>query len=224
MPGEGAVRNGSANGLPAASSAARKSAHSAFTSLGVRIADRADRLRQPADVVDRLLLQRRLVGLLHEDRIALDVGALAPLPRAAEPGEPVADVEDERVALLLAVVADVDAGIRPASPRWRSSRRGRRPAVRPHRPARRARGAHRAASAPSGRGRLPVWVVRIRLSLRRIRPRSLHAGSSALRRASASVARTTAVIALAPPDLLDHRGIVALAFAARHAGRQHLRR
>ena len=76
---------------------------------GVRIRDGADRLRQAADVVDRFLLQRGLVGLLHEDRIALDVGALAPLPRAAEPGQPVADVEQERVALLLAIVADVDA-------------------------------------------------------------------------------------------------------------------
>ena len=77
----------------------------------VRIADRADRLRQAADVVDGFLRQRGLVGFLHEDRIALDVGALLPLPRAAEPGQPVADVEDERVALLLAVVADVDAGL-----------------------------------------------------------------------------------------------------------------
>ena len=53
--------------------------------------------------------QRRLVGLLHEDRIALDVGALAPLPRAAEPGEAIADIEDEGVTLLLAVIADIDA-------------------------------------------------------------------------------------------------------------------
>ena len=105
------MRNGSANGLPAASSVARKSAHSACHLAGVRIGDVADRLRQAADVVDRFLLQRRFVGLLHEDRVALDVGALAPLPRAAEPGQPVADVEQERVALLLAIVADVDAGL-----------------------------------------------------------------------------------------------------------------
>jgi hypothetical protein len=78
---------------------------------GVRIPDVTDRLRQPADVVHRLLPQRRLVGLLLEDRVALDVGALAPLPRAAEPAQPVADVEQERVALLLAVAADVDAGL-----------------------------------------------------------------------------------------------------------------
>ena len=77
---------------------------------GVRIADVADCLRQPANVVDGFFLQRSLVGLLHEDRITLDVGALAPLPRAAEPRQPVANVKEERVALLLAVVADVDAG------------------------------------------------------------------------------------------------------------------
>jgi hypothetical protein len=51
-----------------------------FHLAGIRITDLADRLGQAADVVDRLLLERSLVGLLHEDRIALHVGTLAPLP------------------------------------------------------------------------------------------------------------------------------------------------
>ena len=56
----------------------------------------------PASGVERFLL---------EDRVALDVGALAPLPGAAEPAQPVADVEHEGVALLLAIVGDIDAGL-----------------------------------------------------------------------------------------------------------------
>ncbi len=102
--------------------------------------------------------------------IALDVGALSPLPRAAEPGQAITDVEDERVALLLAVVADVDAGFDLL--RDDVLHRGAACAVQAlsHRPARRAHAAHRGASAPSGRGRLPVCVVRIRFSLRRIPP------------------------------------------------------
>ena len=96
-------------------------------------------------------LLRGLVGLLLEDRIALDVGALPPLPRAAEPAQPVADVEQERVALLLAVVADVDAGLDllgtipciaalPAALQLVGDR-----------PARRARAARRAGSAQRAR-------------------------------------------------------------------------
>src|SRR6185295_2655480 len=78
---------------------------------GVRIADVANRFRQAADVIDRFLPQRGLIGFLLEDRIALDIGALAALPRAAEPAQAIADVEQKRVALLLAIVADVDTGL-----------------------------------------------------------------------------------------------------------------
>src|SRR5262245_47878461 len=47
---------------------------------------------------------------LLELGIALDVGARRPLPAAAEAGEAALEVEEERVALLLAVIADVDPG------------------------------------------------------------------------------------------------------------------
>src|SRR5215510_11973307 len=42
--------------------------------------------------------------------IAVDVGARRPLPAAAEPRQPRLEIEEERIARLLAVVADVDAG------------------------------------------------------------------------------------------------------------------
>src|SRR5262249_36093112 len=51
-----------------------------------------------------------LVPHLPEHRVAVDVGARRALPTAAEPGQPVAQVEKERLALLLAVVADIDTG------------------------------------------------------------------------------------------------------------------
>jgi hypothetical protein len=45
-----------------------------------------------------------------ENGIALDVGARPTFPRAAKPGHAMADMEKESLSLLLAVVADVDAG------------------------------------------------------------------------------------------------------------------
>ena len=57
------------------------------------------------------LAGRGLERLLLEDRIALDVGALPSLPGAAEPAQAVAHVEQEGIALLLAIVGDIDAGL-----------------------------------------------------------------------------------------------------------------
>ena len=79
---------------------------------GVDVAHLADRGRQP--VVGRHPggARRRLLQIaLPEFRIAVDVGARRPLPGAAEPGEPLLEIEKEGVVLLLAVVADVDAGL-----------------------------------------------------------------------------------------------------------------
>ena len=45
-----------------------------------------------------------------EGRIALDVGASRPLPTAPEPGQPIPQIQEERISRLLAVVADVDPG------------------------------------------------------------------------------------------------------------------
>ena len=50
-------------------------------------------------------------GLLGaEAGIARDVGEDAAVPRAAEAAHAVADIQEERLTLLLAVIADVDAG------------------------------------------------------------------------------------------------------------------
>ena len=51
---------------------------------------------------------RRLPGA--ERRVVRDVGEHLAGPAAAEPAHAVADVEEERLALLFAVVADIDAG------------------------------------------------------------------------------------------------------------------
>ena len=48
---------------------------------------------------------------LLEFGVAVDVGARGPLPAAAEAGQPFAQIEEERLAPLLAVVADIDAGL-----------------------------------------------------------------------------------------------------------------
>src|SRR6266852_7846263 len=46
-----------------------------------------------------------------EFRVAIDVGAGRPLPTAAQPGQPIFQIEKERLALLLTIIADVDAGL-----------------------------------------------------------------------------------------------------------------
>src|SRR5262249_5874492 len=50
--------------------------------------------------------------LLLELGIAIDVGARGTLPAPAQAGEALAQIQEERLPLLLAVVADVDAGRR----------------------------------------------------------------------------------------------------------------
>src|SRR5271154_3263833 len=53
--------------------------------------------------------------LLHphllEFRVAVDVGARRPLPTSAKPRESVLEIEKEGIALLLAIIADVDTDL-----------------------------------------------------------------------------------------------------------------
>ncbi len=76
---------------------------------GVKILDLASRLRQAAECgnlgAGRMLLRPHAL----EFRIAVDVGTRRPFPASAEAGQPALDIEKEGVALLLAVVADIDA-------------------------------------------------------------------------------------------------------------------
>src|SRR4029077_9727686 len=75
--------------------------------VGVR--DRADRPWRLV-IADRFAGRQHLRHLLLEEGIALDIAARPALPRPAEPGHAVTDIKEERLALLLAVVADIDAG------------------------------------------------------------------------------------------------------------------
>ena len=77
----------------------------------VEIAHLADRLRQPAERRDLGLAGVLLDPHALEVRIAVDIGARRPLPAAAESRQPRLEIEKEGIALLLAVVADVDAGV-----------------------------------------------------------------------------------------------------------------
>src|SRR5271155_629449 len=78
-----------------------------FDRLCTQIADFADRLWRP-HVADRLLGGELLLHHPLECRIAQRVGARPALPRAAKAAHAVLNVEEETLALLLAVVADVD--------------------------------------------------------------------------------------------------------------------
>ena len=61
-------------------------------------------------IADRGAARLLLLQHLLEDRIAGDVAALPALPAAAKAAHAALDVEEEALALLLAIVADVDAG------------------------------------------------------------------------------------------------------------------
>src|SRR5580704_18168553 len=76
----------------------------------IDVAHLADRLGRLV-IADRLARRQRLGHLFFQQRVALDIAARPALPAAAEAAHPVADVEEEGLALLLAVVADVDAGL-----------------------------------------------------------------------------------------------------------------
>ena len=85
----------------------------AFVGNGLRIDifHLADRLGQATERGDLGAAGMLLHPHPFELRIAVDVGAGRPLPAAAEPGQPAPEIEKKGIALLLAVVADVDAGL-----------------------------------------------------------------------------------------------------------------
>ena len=85
------------------------SAHSASTSRGVAVGHRADRRRRRHQVDLHPLPAG--AGELEEVGVLEQVAHQRPLARAAEPGHPVLHVGEEALAGLLAVVADVDAGV-----------------------------------------------------------------------------------------------------------------
>ena len=166
MPGEGAVRNGSTK-LPCG----RIEHASKILAFGVdrrriEIAHLADRLGRQ-EIADRVAAGLLLLQHLLEDRVARDVAARPALPAAAKAAHAVLDVEEEAFALLLAVVADVDAGLDLL--RHDLAQRVAAGGVE-------CGGVDRLAAARlrieldqlGGRGRLPAWVVRIRSSLQRI--------------------------------------------------------
>ena len=92
-------------------STSAKSLHSASIARRIDIAHLADRHRQALVRRHARLARRLLHPSLLEFGIAVDVGARRPLPAAAQPGQPVLEIKEKRIALLLAVVADVDAGL-----------------------------------------------------------------------------------------------------------------
>src|SRR5258708_3658759 len=77
----------------------------------IEVFDLANRFGQAAERrnlgAGRMLLRPHAL----EFRVAIDVGAGRPLPAAAQPGQPISQIEKERIALLLTVIADVDAGL-----------------------------------------------------------------------------------------------------------------
>src|SRR6202167_2149425 len=85
---------------------------SAFTRglSGADIIDFADHLRR-REIADHLLAGDLLLQRPLENRIVLDVGPRPALPRAAETRHPVADMKEEALALLLAIIADVESGL-----------------------------------------------------------------------------------------------------------------
>ena len=76
--------------------------------VAAEIAHRADRLWR-AHVADRRARGELLLHDPPKHRVAQRVGAGAALPRPAKTAHPVADVQEKALALLLAVVADIDA-------------------------------------------------------------------------------------------------------------------
>ena len=109
MPGDGAVMNGSTNPSALVERGAEIGAFGLQLAV-IDIAHLADRNRRLV-IAYGLARSQRLRHLLLEDRVALDIAARPALPAPAEPAHAMADIEKERLALLLAVIADIDAGL-----------------------------------------------------------------------------------------------------------------
>ncbi len=75
----------------------------------IEIPHLADRLRRLV-VADRLLRRQHLLHLRLQQRVALDIAPRPALPAVAKPAHPPPHVKEKRLALLLAVIADIDPG------------------------------------------------------------------------------------------------------------------
>jgi hypothetical protein len=80
-----------------------------FDRSAPEIANFADRFGR-AHIADRLFAGQLLLHHSLEERIAKGIGPCPALPRSPKPAHPVPDVEEKSLALLFAVVADVDLG------------------------------------------------------------------------------------------------------------------
>src|SRR4029077_17897676 len=74
----------------------------------IDIAHLADRLGRLV-IADRLARRPHFRHLFFQQLVALAIAARPALPAAAETAHAVADIEEERLALLLAIIANVDA-------------------------------------------------------------------------------------------------------------------
>src|SRR6478672_128223 len=88
----------------------------------IDIAHLADRHRQTFVGRHARLARRLLYPALLEFGIAVDVGARRPLPGPTQPGQALFEIKEKGIALLLAIVADVDAGL--GLPRYDRAQRG----------------------------------------------------------------------------------------------------
>ena len=120
----------------------------------IEIAHGADRFRL-LEVADRLAARLLLLEHPQEHRIAERVAPLTPLPAAAEAAHPPLNVEKKALALLLAIVADVDPGLDLLGTTQSSAAR---PAASIAAPSTGSPAARRTYSRTSsgGRGRLPA--------------------------------------------------------------------
>ena len=111
IPGDGAVRKVSTKRAPLSSQHGFEILALRCDGAGIEIADLPAGSGETTNVVDRFLVAGGLKSLPLEDRIALDICALQPLPSATKPTQAVAHVQKKGVALLFSVVSDVNAHV-----------------------------------------------------------------------------------------------------------------
>ena len=110
MPGEGAHMNGSTKAERSSSSTALKWSHSSSIDAASRYRTSPIAFGNPPSDDTWVRLAFSAVPHAPELGIAVDVAARRPLPAAAKAREAPLEIEKEGIALLLAVVADVDPG------------------------------------------------------------------------------------------------------------------
>src|SRR5262249_52517269 len=83
-----------------------------FDGRGILVTDIADRHGQTLIGRYACLARRLLQPTFLEHRIAINVSTRRPLPGPTETGQSLFQIEEKRIALLLAVVSNVDASFR----------------------------------------------------------------------------------------------------------------